>query len=405
MTTIAAGVLPLLTAAAIVAAPQLEQAPPPRAVDVAALVKQLGSDDFAEREAATRRLSALVLDPPPELLAATRSESPEVRGRAATAAESMRRNVALVRMPRGEQFARQSKVDLFVAATAVWDLKPEDRRLWEPALDLGRRLIAKADMTKQRKPNGCPAAYKDYETFQDLKSPRYARVDQVYVRKDADTLLLSSYNEAIQAPAVAEPKAIGGSLVVSRGSVSASSAIAKSVVLANGDISARTITYDSILVCDGNVTITEGEISRCVVVARGNISAAEGADTSVLMAGGKVRLGKERVTKRQAESGHYNVIVEGEPNTLGLAFFELATVGVVVKLEGGEVTVANFKVQSAFAAAGVEIGDVITAVNGKKPDSAESLRRLLRDALALGDAAVVVRRGDATETLKVSLPE
>jgi len=86
-------------------------------------------------------------------------------------------------------------------------------------------------------------------------------------------------------------------------------------------------------------------------------------------------------------------------------FFELPHVGVDVKVTDKAVVVAKVADNKAFAAAGVEIGDVITAVNGKKPDDAESLRRLLRDALALGDAAVVVRRGDRTETLKVSLPE
>ena len=164
--------------------------------------------------------------------------------------------------------------------------------------------------------------------------------------------------------------------------------------------------FKSVLVCDGDVNLTEGFIGTCVVVARGNITAAGGADTSVLMAGGKVTLGKERLTKRQADGGHYNVVVEGEPNTLGLTFFELLdTLGVLVKAEGGNVTVANYKVRGAFAAAGVEIGDVITAVNGKKPDSAESLRRLLRDAVAVGDATLTLRRGDKTETVKVSLPE
>lgn len=405
--TIVASALSLLAAAALAAAPPLEQAPLPQVIPIAELVKQLGSDDFAAREAATRRLSSMVLDPPPALLAATKSENPEVRGRAAKVVQAMRTNVTLARMPRGERFAQQGKVDLFVAATAVWGLKPDDRRLWLPAFDLGRRLIAKAGMTGERKPNGCPAAYKDYETFQEVNSPRYTRVDKVYIRQEADPHPLPFHNEAIQAPGVAEPKGINRNLIVSRGSVMAASGIAKSVVMANGDITARSIMYDSVVVCDGDVTITEGEISTCVVVARGNITAAGGADTSVLMAGGKVTLGKERRTKGEL----YNVIVEGEPNTLGLSFFELReTLGVLVEAKGGEVIVTNYKVRGAFAAAGfaaagVKIGDVITAVNGKKPESVESLRRLLRDALAVGDATVTLNRGEKTLTVKVSLPE
>ena len=127
----------------------------------------------------------------------------------------------------------------------MWDLKPDDQRLWLPAFDLGRRMIRKADMTGIREPNGCPASFKDYEEFVDVYSPRYTRVDTLYARKDAEMLPLSSYNEAIQAPGVAEPRAIGGNLIVSRGSVTAASAIAKSIVLANGDISARTLMHKS----------------------------------------------------------------------------------------------------------------------------------------------------------------
>ena len=60
--------------------------------------------------------------------------------------------------------------------------------------------------------------------------------------------------------------------------------------------------------------------------------------------------------------------------------------------------------------AGAEVAAVFfaghgTEVNGKKPTDAESLRRLLRDALAIGDATVKLQRGEKTEVVKVSLPE
>jgi hypothetical protein len=400
--TIAASALAFLAAVASGAARPQEPAPPPRVIPLAELVKQLGSDDYHEREAASKRLSALALDPPPELLAAAQSENPELRERASKATLAMRWNVGATRLPRGQKFVEEGRVDLFVAATVVWDLKPDDRRLWEPAFDLGRRLIKDAHMTGQRKPNGCPSALKDYEEFVNLLSPRYTRVNEVYIRKEAEPHLLSSYNEAIQATGVAEPKAIGGNLIISRGNVTATSGIGESLVLANGDISARTIMLNSVLVCDGDVTLTGGAIINCLVVARGNITAAEGADTSVLMAGGKVRLGKQLPNKGK----HHLVLVEGEPNTLGLTFFELLdTLGLVVRVADGNVIVDNYKLRGAFAKTGAELGDIITAVNGKKPDSAESLRRLLRDALAIGDATLTLRRGEKTETVKVSLPE
>ena len=76
--------------------------PPPRPLDVAALVRQLGSDDFAEREAATARLSTLKVDEvPPELLAALKSPNLEVRERAARAVKTLRGRIALTPLPRG----------------------------------------------------------------------------------------------------------------------------------------------------------------------------------------------------------------------------------------------------------------------------------------------------------------
>ena len=80
--TIAASALPLLATAILTAAPPPVQAPLPRVIPFAELVRQLGSEDYAEREAATKRLSSIALDPPSELLAATKSESPDIRSRA-----------------------------------------------------------------------------------------------------------------------------------------------------------------------------------------------------------------------------------------------------------------------------------------------------------------------------------
>jgi PDZ domain len=396
----------VLLVAIVAPAAEPQQAPLPRAVPIAGLVQQLGSDDFREREAASKRLGAMTLDPPPELLAATRSDIPEIRERAAKAAQAMRANIVPTRLPRGQRFAEQGRVDLFVAATAAWDLKSDDERLWSSAIDLGKRLIAKAGMTGDRTPHGCHSAYKDPKSVMDRRHELYTRVDTVYERKDLENKLDSFYNEAIQAPGFAASKGIVNHLIVSRGVVTVAKGIETCDLLANGDISAKTIMRNSVLVCDGDVTLSGGHFFGCLVVARGNIAATDGAEMSVLMAGGKVTLGKVRVTKKQEESGHYNVVVEGEPNTLGLTFFELLdTLGLVVKVVDGNVIVANYKVHSTIAKAGVKIGDIITAVNGKKPDSAESLRRLLRDALAIGDATVTLRRDEKTETVKVSLPE
>ena len=125
--------------------------------------------------------------------------------------------------------------------------------------------------------------------------------------------------------------------------------------------------------------------------------------TSVLIAGGKVTLG---VVEQRVPKGHHNVVQQSVPDAFGyVTFFELSTVGLEVKAADKVVTVATVADGKAVAKAGVRAGDVIAEVNGKKPDSAESLRRLLRDALALGDATLTLKRGDKIVTVKVALPE
>lgn len=137
------------------------QAPAPRPVDVAALVRMLGSEDFGEREAAVKRLSTLsVAEVPVELLAALKSDNPEIRDRAAKAVKALREHIALAperaaiaRMPRAERFARRGQIDLYVASTAAGDANAkDDDRLWVPAFEAGLRAVEKAEMTGAASP-------------------------------------------------------------------------------------------------------------------------------------------------------------------------------------------------------------------------------------------------------------
>lgn len=97
---------------------------------------------------------------------------------------------------------------------------------------------------------------------------------------------------------------------------------------------------------------------------------------------------------------------EKESNPLGfITFFELRRIGLEVKTAKGAVKGAAVKAGLPSETAGLKVGDTILDVNGKKPADAESLRRLLRDALAIGDATGKLQRGDKTVTVKLSLPE
>ena len=158
----------------------------------------------------------------------------------------------------------------------------------------------------------------------------------------------------------------------------------------------------SVIVCDGDVHVARRDISQSLVIARGNISVQGGVSCSVLVAGGKVTIGNPF----KLEPERFNVVAEREVKALGfVTFFELSTVGIEVKVVDKTVTVGTLAAGKPCAQAKLKVGDTLLTVNSKKFESAESLRRALRDALAVGDATVTFRRGDKTETATVVLPD
>jgi hypothetical protein len=304
-------------------------------------------------------------------------------------------------LARGKRFAARGQVDLFVAATAGWPLKADDANMWEPAADLGRTLVERANLARECQPQGTPSSYKDFATYLSRVRPEFKRSTEAYVRPDPmqRTPPVTSFGELIQAPGVVEHKGVVDSLILSQGDVQAGTGISSSVVFANGDVTARTILQSVVLVCDGDVTVTGRFICQSVVVARGNITAPQ-AGTSVLIAGGKVDV----ENKKALTDKNPGCIREGQSELLGLTFFELSRVGLKVKAAGGGLTVEAVAPHSPAEKAGLQPGDVVVEAKDKKPADAEALRRLLRDALAVGDATVKVRRGDETLLLRLVLP-
>lgn len=381
--------------------------PPPRPVDVAGLVRRLGSEDFAEREAASRRLATLNVDAvPQEVLAALESPNAEIRQRAAIVVKALREHIALAperaaiaRLPRGERFARRGQIDLFVASTAACEGKVNEDHPWVPAVNFGRKLIELADMNGDRKPHNCPSSFQDFATYKKLFNPLFTQTDEVYKSQSrvAPEVILSLGSEATCR--------FSSSLVVARGPVGM--AISNhSLILATGDITCGDDINNSVVICDGDVLVA-GHVQTSLIIARGKIKIGASANASNLIAGATVTIAKPREPGgAEFEKVAKIVIDEHALKPLGyVTFFELSAVGVEAKLADAAVTVTAVADGKPFAKAGVKVGDIITDVNSKKPESAESLRRLLRDALAVGDATITLRRGEKTETVKVALPE
>jgi hypothetical protein len=383
--------------------------PPPRAVDVAALVKQLGSAEFAEREAATERLSTLRVDEvPPELLAALKSANPEVRERAERAVKSLRERIALRRLPRGERFAKRGQIDLYVASTATsyTDAKADDPRLWNPVLHIGRAAMKQAGPSAPR--NGV-ALCQDISEYKKGLRVWFTRVGETYTKHRY------THPEAIQASAVTGEEGFNLHIVVSRGPVRTNGNIYESVVLATGDVTVKYSIGNAVIICAGDVRAGH-DVHKSLIIARGGISIKNISSTNTLIAGGTVTVGKPPVPRHGPEETDPEIlkawevergITEEKARTpLGyITFFELHRIGLGVRAADGAVQVTKITAGQPCDKAGLKVGDTILEVNGKKPTDAESLRRLLRDALAIGDASVKLQRGDKAETVKVSLPE
>jgi hypothetical protein len=373
---------------------------PPRQPTLNELIRALGSEDFHEREEATRRLSEMKMnvdEPPPALIEATRSSDPEVRKRALEIIKLIRHRAAERMLGRGRAFATKGNVDLFIAATKTWELPEDDDRLWQPALDLAK-VIAKHSEYGPSPPFYSRKKFGSMVGFRQTLSPRMIRSDQPLTTSENRQVHIEEPG-GIMAPGVLTSKGLRNNVIVARGSICPTTCISTCIIFANGDVTVGTHVTDTLVVCDGDVTV-EDEVVETIILARGNIRIKSFAKGSLLLAGGNIKLGAS------TQGGTANRVQEKlTKDFVAITFFELSTVGVEVNAADSAVRVSTITDGKPFAKAGIRAGDVIHEVNGKKPDSAESLRRLLRDALAVGDATVKLRRGEKTETVKVSLPE
>jgi hypothetical protein len=229
------------------------------------------------------------------------------------------------------------------------------------------------------------------------------KTNGVFTRRNSDYYML---NGAVMADGVMEPKSLQA-LVVARGSVRAKRGIDDSLVIATGDIICGNELSGSMIICDGDVHVG-GRVGHSLIIARGQITAA-GLDLANTLIAGRAVIIKQAVLPPKRDLlllNLQNSVEENNARPLGfITFFELSTVGIEAKAVGKVVQITAVADGKPFAQAGVRVDDIITEVNGKKPDSPESLRRLLRDALAIGDSTVKLQRGEKVETVKVVLPE
>jgi general secretion pathway protein C len=94
-----------------------------------------------------------------------------------------------------------------------------------------------------------------------------------------------------------------------------------------------------------------------------------------------------------------------EARSLGLDASELAGAISVMPVAGGGFRVRPGRNARLFSELGLEVNDVVLAINGRELESAQAVRGLFADIMTSGEVAITVRRGEREMTLRPDLEQ
>jgi hypothetical protein len=183
-----------------------------------------------------------------------------------------------------------------------------------------------------------------------------------------------------------------GPLVIEKSRREREPCIAMSLVIVNGDVKCLTPT----------------DFVDCLILAAGDVEFPEGSEVieSTILAGGKIVLPPDKVVRYRQSQVRGSHLEEKVPDPLKpFRFFELARVGLEVRAVGSRVWVEKVEEKKPFAAAGVQKGDLVTAMDGKKVESYAGFRKQVRAAFVQGDCTLTIRRDGQTREIAVRFPE
>ena len=211
------------------------------------LIRQLGSEEFDEREAASRELAQLD-ELPEELLRAAESDDAEVARRATAA-------VRVVRVRAGDKdFAAKVarldhiKLDRLIALLVA---KPDDKGAWESVQLLADEVREQADRSGEREFGKIDLDVAAMPTWDG--SDARARRTRIVLGKEKPNLI-----------------ALDGCVVVCSGPMPEVGSLRNSVVLIDGDFKGVAV------------------MSNCLLVVRGDIGRLTNAANSVIVATGDI---------------------------------------------------------------------------------------------------------------------
>ena len=380
------------------------------------LIRRLGSDDPAERDSATKALAGRE-EARPALEIALGSRDAEVVRRAKQILAQFRARrlgLALDALPAlAEKRQIDSMVDLLTA-----DLDRNlDAKHWNLIVDVVQTLLDLEEKTygsvprpidlKDKKPRRIGMSRTEVETALARGYVRAAPClnDQSLELKRPLPLLVRCHQldgsklEFCGTAICSGPQRVvgifaGGSILWGGGPVTDITTIGGSVIVSDGDVNAVGITQ-SLVIARGSVSAVH--VFRSTILCGGPMEIKQHIKESTLASVKVIRppapenIQKSTLKEKQADSLRF------------VRFFELEDAGIEAKDAKGGVEVTTTFAGKRLSTAGIKTGDLILSVNQDAIKSVDSLRRLLRKQIVLGDSfSLQVHR--AGKQLEIRIP-
>ncbi|HYT95585.1 MAG TPA: PDZ domain-containing protein [Gemmataceae bacterium] len=358
------------------------------------LIRHLGDKRPVVREAATRRLLELK-DATPALRAALKSPDPEIARRAAWILEEVGRRPGRQALARFTEHVKNGEIDQAVECFVWRSQWEDDKACWQVLTGLAADLIERGRKefgeVVPRPSNWLPAG--DLERYLKAVRPSFfvgSRVWPAKLRKpDGVGIVLRGKD------VVVEGASVDAALIACAGGLRARE-LSLSVIYASGPVELRML-HNSVLICDGDLTVTS--VAHSLVIVRGDVHCVKSGavSSSLVIMSGRFHLGKYETLGKTAK------LREGQTKFLDFVkFFDPVREGIEVEAAKRGVRVKTVEASKLFAKSGLQVGDVITAVDKQATADPEAFRRQLRSALAREAFTLQVARGDESRQIRIS---
>jgi hypothetical protein len=396
------------------------------------LIRQLGSDEFKQREQATRELQHRQ-EAEPALRQALRSPDAEVVRRARSILATLKWRRLEQARQRIRADAAAGRADLVAERLVRWQGEDNDEVCWQAVLDIGHKLrgwerqqygrvgrSSKWDKETQRrmdyldkigfpglslrpylvrhKVQALPADKATLEVVTPKPGAYLARGERVVFRYylGSSLAVASSLIHLGTKPRPGDGSGCnillcGGDVQVHRGG--------RLVVVCDGDLEIDAVLIDSIVVARGSVRVGE-RMHHCLIVAGGDVSLSADfkVQESTIRAAGTISTPpKGRVLNSDLKGGIKNALALAP-----VKLFDPRSLGVEVAPSKYGVRVTATTAGKAFARAGLRVDDLVLTLDSSPVRSPASFRRLLRKRLVEGGAALFeVRRKGKTVVVRI----